>query len=189
MSGHVTNPSYFISFVKRGDREKVAGLAYNPSPAATWEAHAWQLAIDAARAGGSTSGGTSMSRQVEGKTNTALKASHPRVRPRGVLGVMANRLDARSTLQAKQPRPACPGMKCSLLRFPAAYTTEQISCRRLCKPYIYLEMITYPPPGLPHSGAQEHLHNMWLVQPQNIGQQGAKPNPLKMSPATIRGIL
>ncbi|KAI8487953.1 hypothetical protein Bbelb_344010 [Branchiostoma belcheri] len=31
MSGHVTNPSYFISFVKRGDREKVAGLAYNPS--------------------------------------------------------------------------------------------------------------------------------------------------------------
>ncbi|KAI8493666.1 Lipoxygenase y domain-containing protein 1, partial [Branchiostoma belcheri] len=60
-----------------------------------------------------------------------------------------------------------------------------ISCRRLCKPYIYLEMITYPPPGLPHSGAQEHLHNMWLVQPQNIGQQGAKPNPLKMSPATI----
>ncbi|KAI8490626.1 hypothetical protein Bbelb_318940 [Branchiostoma belcheri] len=31
MSGHVTNPSYFISFVKLGDREKVAGLAYNPS--------------------------------------------------------------------------------------------------------------------------------------------------------------
>ncbi|KAI8481031.1 hypothetical protein Bbelb_411970 [Branchiostoma belcheri] len=31
MSGHVTTPSYFISFVKLGDREKVAGLAYNPS--------------------------------------------------------------------------------------------------------------------------------------------------------------
>ncbi|KAI8522127.1 hypothetical protein Bbelb_018810 [Branchiostoma belcheri] len=31
MSAHVTNPSYFISFVKLGDREKVAGLAYNPS--------------------------------------------------------------------------------------------------------------------------------------------------------------
>ncbi|KAI8513060.1 Protein delta 2 [Branchiostoma belcheri] len=72
MSGHVTNPSYFISFVKRGDREKVAGLAYNPSPAASWEAHAWQLAIDAARAGGSTSGGTSMSRQVEVISNRGV---------------------------------------------------------------------------------------------------------------------
>ncbi|KAI8508137.1 60S acidic ribosomal protein P1 [Branchiostoma belcheri] len=57
MSGHVTNPSYFISFVKRGDREK---------------AHAWQLAIDAARTGGSTSGGTSMSRQVEVLSNRGM---------------------------------------------------------------------------------------------------------------------
>ncbi|KAI8511939.1 hypothetical protein Bbelb_110390 [Branchiostoma belcheri] len=57
MSGHVTNPSYFISFVKRGDREK---------------AHAWQLAIDAARTGGSTSGGTSISRQVEVLSNGGM---------------------------------------------------------------------------------------------------------------------
>ncbi|KAI8484086.1 hypothetical protein Bbelb_382040 [Branchiostoma belcheri] len=57
MSGHVTNPSYFISFVKRGDREK---------------AHAWQLAIDAARTGGSTSGGTSISRQVEVLSNRGM---------------------------------------------------------------------------------------------------------------------